>query len=160
MINEPENSQKPGRKWVRWGLLALLIGLIAFTPLPDGRGSPAQKTIQVKAGSFAYDPGIIRVNRGDLVTIELVSTDVVHGLHIDGYDLETFSEPGQSSRLSFIADRSGAFRLRCSVTCGGLHPFMIGKLEVGQNDLLWRGVAASLLALIVLGLFYKQSQFD
>jgi heme/copper-type cytochrome/quinol oxidase subunit 2 len=158
MKTEPEKGLMPGRKWVLWGLVAFLTGLIALAPLPGGSGLPSQTTIQVKASTFAFDPGVIRVNRGDLVTLELVSTDVVHGLYIDGYDLETVSEPGQTSRLSFVADRSGAFRLRCSVTCGGLHPFMVGKLEVGRNDLLWRGVAVSLLAVIVVGLLYRQSQ--
>jgi hypothetical protein len=28
-----------------------------------------------------------------------------------------------------------------------MHPFMIGKLEVGQNTLLWRAAALSVLAL-------------
>jgi hypothetical protein len=34
------------------------------------------------------------------------------------------------------------------VTCGNLHPFMIGKLQVGQNSLLWRGAALAALVLI------------
>jgi hypothetical protein len=29
-----------------------------------------------------------------------------------------------------------------------MHPFMIGKLKVGQNMLLWRAVALSGLALV------------
>jgi hypothetical protein len=34
------------------------------------------------------------------------------------------------------------------VTCGNLHPFMIGKFYVGQNTLLWR---ASALILLIVG---------
>ena len=85
------------------------------------------------------------VNPGDRVTIELVSTDVVHGMYIDGYDLDVQADPGQPQRLTFIADRAGMFRFRCSVTCGELHPFMIGKLHVGQNTLLWRGMGLAVL---------------
>jgi len=59
---------------------------------------------------------------GDHVTIDLVSTDVVHGLYLDGYDLNVTADPGQTATLSFVADRSGSFRFRCSVTCGALHP--------------------------------------
>jgi nitrous-oxide reductase len=82
------------------------------------------------------------------VTLEVVSTDVVHGIYIDDYGLETSADPGQTARLSFIADRAGSFRFRCSVTCGALHPFMIGKLKVGSNTLLWRGIGLAFLAVI------------
>jgi heme/copper-type cytochrome/quinol oxidase subunit 2 len=87
------------------------------------------------------------VNPGDRVTIELQSTDVVHGLYVDGYQVAQTVDPGQTARLTFVADRAGTFRLRCSVTCGPLHPFMIGKLVVGSNALLWRAAGLALLAL-------------
>jgi heme/copper-type cytochrome/quinol oxidase subunit 2 len=73
---------------------------------------------------------------------------VVHGLSIDGYNLETTADPGQTARLTFVADRQGSFRFRCTVTCGNMHPFMIGKLRVGQNALLWRGALLAGLVLI------------
>jgi len=69
---------------------------------------------------------------------------VVHGLYVDGYDVETVAEPGQPGRIVFVADRPGTFRLRCSVTCGDLHPFMVGKLRVGRNPWLWKGAALTL----------------
>jgi nitrous oxide reductase len=86
----------------------------------------------------------------DRVTIELTATDVVHGLSIDGYNLSTTADPGQTARLTFIADQEGSFRFRCTVTCGNLHPFMIGKLHVGQNTLLWRASGLSILALFAV----------
>jgi cytochrome c oxidase subunit 2 len=79
------------------------------------------------------------------VTIDLTSKDVVHGLSIDGYDLQISADPGQTSRLTFLADRPGTYRLRCSVSCGSMHPFMIGKLQVGNNNLLLRGAGLALL---------------
>jgi len=72
----------------------------------------------------------------------------VHGLSIDGYAIEATSDPGQTARLTFVANRGGSFRFRCTVTCGNLHPFMIGKLQVGQNELLWRGALLSVLMLV------------
>ncbi|MEW5828362.1 MAG: hypothetical protein AB1846_05675, partial [Chloroflexota bacterium] len=75
-------------------------------------------------------------------------TDVVHGLYVDGYGLDLTADPGRPATLTFTANRPGTFRLRCSVTCGALHPFMTGKLQVGPNLLLWRGLGLAFLALI------------
>jgi heme/copper-type cytochrome/quinol oxidase subunit 2 len=58
------------------------------------------------------------------------------------------ADPGQTARLSFVASQQGTFRFRCTTTCGNLHPFMVGKLEVGQNTLLWRAMALSGLVLV------------
>jgi len=102
----------------------------------------------IEAGDFAYSPAILHVNPGDKVNIELTSTDVVHGLYVDGYDVSLTADPGQPATLTFIADRPGTFRLRCSVTCGALHPFMTGKLQVGPNLLLWRGIGLAFVAFL------------
>ena len=136
------------RHWP-WFVMALLALAITIMPIPIGSGVPVSHELFIAASQYEFSPGVISVNHGDQVTIELASTDVVHGLYLDGYDLEFTADPGQSARLSFIADKSGTFRFRCSVTCGPLHPFMIGKLKVGNNTLLWRGMALSILAVVV-----------
>ena len=133
------------RHWP-WFVLALIALSIAFIPLPTGAGVPGSHEVRISASQYQFSPGVIRVNQGDQVTIELLSTDVVHGLYLDGYDLEVIADPGQTASLSFIAEKSGMFRFRCSVTCGPLHPFMIGKLKVGNNTSLWRGMALAVLA--------------
>jgi heme/copper-type cytochrome/quinol oxidase subunit 2 len=120
--------------------------LVAFTPLPIPRDEPTNRIFHVDASSFAFSPAELRVNPGDQVTIELASSDVVHGLYLDGYNLQISADPGQTTELTFIADQAGSFRFRCSVTCGDLHPFMIGKLHVGPNLLLWRGAGLAILA--------------
>jgi heme/copper-type cytochrome/quinol oxidase subunit 2 len=136
------------QNWPRL-VLALLALAITSTPLPSGTGVSGPHHVQIAASQYDFSPGVISVNKGDKVTIELDSTDVVHGLYLDGYDLEVTADPGQSASLTFIADKSGTFRFRCSVTCGPLHPFMIGKLKVGNNTLLWRGMALAVLAAAV-----------
>ena len=121
---------------------------ILFLPAPNLSAASADRHIHVEAGMFEYAPFEISVNPGDRVTIHLASTDVVHGLYIDGYDLNITSDPGQSRSLAFVADEPGSFRFRCSVTCGALHPFMIGKLNVGPNWTLLRGMGLAGLAVV------------
>ena len=130
-------------------LLLLIIALIiAFIPAPYLSISPTARHVHLAATSFAYAPSVITVNPGDHVTLELTAGDVVHGLYLDGYDLNLVAEPGQTQTLTFIADKPGTFRFRCSVTCGPLHPFMIGKLIVGVNWLFYRALGLAGLAVI------------
>lgn len=136
-----------------WAIL-LISGLaILAIPLPLWERSPTVRVFKVEASRFAYAPAVLQANPGDTVTIELTSTDVVHGLAVDGYGVETTADPGQTARLTFLADRSGSFRLRCTATCGPMHPFMIGKLQVGRNELLWRGTALAFV--VVAAVWWK-----
>jgi heme/copper-type cytochrome/quinol oxidase subunit 2 len=132
-------------------LVALALAAL-FAPLPTAKAAPAERVFRIQASRFAYDPGIIQVNPGDRVTIELEATDVVHGLSIDGYRVQTTADPGQVARVTFTADRTGSFRFRCNITCGNMHPFMIGKLHVGQNSLLLRSLGLALVA-VIAGIF-------
>jgi len=132
-----------------WLLLAVGALVAAFAPFPAGSDrTSSHHTFRVEASQYAYAPGELHVGAGDTVTIELVSTDVVHGLYVDGYGVSLEADPGQTASLTFVADRTGSFRFRCNVTCGALHPFMIGKLIVGSNTALVRG-----MALMLLGVF-------
>ena len=140
----------PVIKTIRWQLWAVWLGLVLvalFIPFPAAAALPTDRTFHIEASRFEYTPAVLTVNPGDRVTIELTATDVVHGLSIDSYNLATTADPGHTARLTFVADKLGSFRFRCTVTCGNMHPFMIGKLEVGQNRLFWRSVALFGLAL-------------
>jgi len=127
--------------------------LVAFAPLPVPATPPQARTFRVEARQFAYSPAELRVNPGDIVTLQLVSTDVVHGLYLDGYGLSVEADPGHTATLTFTADKPGSFRFRCNVTCGAMHPFMIGKLTVGVNGWLYRSISLSLIATIAFFLF-------
>lgn len=118
---------------------------VAFVPVPAAARRPVERRLRIEATARGFEPSVVRVNRGDRVTLHLVATDVVHGLYLDGYGLTVTADPGRSDSLTFIADRDGAFRFRCSVSCGALHPFLIGKLTVGRNDLLWRAAGLALV---------------
>jgi plastocyanin len=137
-----------GRSWVSWAAFAALGLAIWLVPLPLLSAPPGNHTFRIEAESYEYNPAVLRVNPMDRVTIELVSKDVVHGIYIDGYGLEVVADPGQPASLSFLASRPGTFRFRCSVTCGALHPFMIGKIQVGPNMLLWRAIGLAALAIL------------
>lgn len=132
-------------------LLLLMAGLVvAFAPLPAPTITPQARTFRMDARQYAYSPSELQVNEGDTVTIELISTDVVHGLYVDGYDVSVEADPGQTATLTFFANKPGSFRFRCNVTCGAMHPFMIGRLTVGRNDWLFRSIGFAVLGLFAI----------
>lgn len=145
-------AMKMKELWKRFGWRVIwLVTVLALLSLPFVKANAVKATaaehiVHIEASQYRFDPGVVRVDRGDTVTIELAATDVVHGLYLDGYDLQLTADPGQPARLTFVADRAGTFRFRCSVSCGAMHPFMIGKLQVGSNSLFWTGMVLALLA--------------
>ena len=147
-------------QWIAGGVTIALVLLTLLAPLPAALAvdaAPQERHVAISARSFAFEPGTVRVNRGDTVIVDLESTDVVHGLYVDGYGVSTQAEPGRPGQLTFVADRDGAFRFRCNVACGGLHPFMIGKLVVGPNLTWWRAIAATLITAVgALVIFLKR----
>ena len=142
----PLSDKAPGAI-LRWGVLFSLALAILLAPIPARAAPPVERTFRIQASRFAYSPAVLSVNPGDRVTIELVAMDVVHGLSIDGYNLQTIADPGQTARLTFVANHAGTFHFHCTVTCGNMHPFMTGKIQVGRDTLLWRVGGLALLAM-------------
>lgn len=136
----------------RLRLLALFTALalvVLLVPLPAGV-VPTVHTLTLDMHQYAFTPSRLEVNHGDQVIINLTASDVVHGFYLDGYDIQQRVEPGITQQINFTADQPGKFRYRCSVSCGSLHPFMIGELVVNGNIPLWRAVA--LLAVGLIGI--------
>jgi len=134
-------------------LATLAVVGVALVGLPSAvvRSEGVARSVRVEASSFAFTPATIEVDPGDRVTIELASADVVHGLHIEGYDVNLTADPGQPTSATFTADRPGTYRIRCSVPCGPLHPFMSGRLRVGPPSTFWRAIALAFIAVAVGG---------
>jgi len=129
--------------------LAVLIPLgIAQVPK-----TTTTRHISIDARRFGYTPGRIIVNKGDTIILRFSSSDVTHGLQLDGYPIELIARKGTTFRkhdwledkghlhtnwsrvssVKFRAQRSGKFIFRCTETCGNLHPFMSGELIVRPN---------------------------
>ena len=126
-------------------LIPVFILTILFSQAAAGK----EVRIELRAGRYSYSPGVITVNKGDLLAIKLVSEDVTHGFFLDGYDISGFVHPGETREIIIKADKVGRFTFRCSVTCGEFHPYMIGYLKVRPNINLYAGV--SLVFLLSLG---------
>jgi heme/copper-type cytochrome/quinol oxidase subunit 2 len=114
--------------------------------------TPQERTLTVTARKYAYEPAVIRVNKGDTLRLRFASLDAVHGFYLEGYDLDVKISPMRSTveaqrprtgdppetveEVTLVAERPGKFRYRCSQSCGFMHPFMLGELIVEPNPLL------------------------
>ena len=153
----PENLNQRILQWVSAGLLILgAVVIVFFFPDAQSNQAPQDRYFEINASRFSYAPGELHVNPGDRVTIKLVTTDVVHGFSLDNHNFELSADPGQPVTGTFVAGAPGVYRFRCSVTCGNLHPFMMGKLSVGSNTLVYKGLALLGLSLLAIFLFPRQ----
>ncbi len=124
----------------------LLAMAVLIVPFPEST-APTERHITLDATQFEFAPGRLEVNQGDHIIVTLVASDVVHGFYLDGYGIEVQVEPGLTKQIEFVASAPGKFHYRCSVSCGPLHPFMIGEFIVGANSPYWRAIALLAVAL-------------
>lgn len=133
----------------RAGALALFSALgilVLVAPWPVSPAPAGEREVIVRARQYAYTPGVLRVPEGVRLTLVLEADDVTHGVRIDDYGIDLVAEPGSPARATFMADRRGTFRLRCSTVCGSLHPFMLGELVVEPNLPMWRAFGVAIVA--------------
>ena len=114
-------------KSLRLGICLIAIWcLISIFAVP----SPAYRVIQVVASRYSFEPSVIKVKKGEAVTLELSSKDVKHGFNAPDLGVRAVITPGQVSKVSFTAEKTGSFTFYCDIFCGSGHDDMNGKIEV------------------------------
>ena len=99
---------------------------------PQASNGSQIKTFDISSKNFEYSQKEVRVKKGDRVMINLMATEGMHDLVVDGYDARTnVIRAGENSSLEFVADRTGKFEYYCSI---GNHRQMgmVGKLIVEE----------------------------
>lgn len=155
------------------GSLLLLGGGAGLLLSYLGQPPPQERTITISARKYAYDPPVLRVNRGDRLHLRLVSKDVTHGFYLEGYDVDAKVRPEntgiwirrpskaesyqEAEEIDFVAHRAGKFRYRCSITCGYMHPFMQGELIVAPNYLHSASLGLSLGLAVAMLLMFRRA---
>jgi plastocyanin len=86
-------------------------------PLPGGGGyllkAPDDKS-RWEVSTYRWDPGTIVVNEGDTVTLEIVGINGhEHPFTIEGYWVSDVVRRGKLTRVTFVADKPGIFKIIC-----------------------------------------------
>ena len=100
--------------------------------LPDEevKPEPQIRTFDITAKQWEFIPASITVNQGDIVRINVTSTDVDHGFVISAFGVNVEVNASQTEHVEFVADKKGTYTIFCSVFCGTGHGNMKGTLIV------------------------------
>lgn len=133
-------------------IIALFTGGIAYgvQAIIGGSGEPAEgvsvngtvKEFVISVEEWSYEPAVIKVNPGDVVKFTVTSMDVWHGFAINELGINLAIPGGETvtSEVVIPADiDDGMYTMYCSVFCGLGHPYLKGKVIVG-NPRLFLGV--------------------
>ena len=87
-------------------------------------GSPGADTF------FFRQSDLCLPERIDHVDLEFYRYHELHGLGINGYNINIVADPGETKTVTFEADKSGVFAYYCTNFCSALHQEMQGYLMV------------------------------
>ena len=109
------------------------VDIIIDNSLPEATGgADTGNTVEIDLEMFesGFDPEVIRVKEGDLVRINAVSRDMLHGIMISEYEIDERVLPIDITTIEFVADIKGEFEIICSLNCGEGHSRAVGTLIV------------------------------
>jgi cytochrome c oxidase subunit II len=96
---------------------------------PDG-----SVTVRAIGQQYSFTPGCILVPAQTPVTLRATSADVVHGILIQGTNVNTMLVPGYVSEQFMRFDRTGEYLMPCQEFCSFGHEGMWGKVRVIDKE--------------------------
>ncbi len=101
--------------------------------------APGKYELYIRAQIWSFTPNEVHVPVGSEVTFFLTSSDVQHGIKLQGTNINMMILPGQVSKLTARFDDPGTYDFVCHEYCGQLHHTMYGQLivepeQVAENE--------------------------
>ena len=97
-----------------------------------GDGVQAVHEFQVMLRKYDFNPGSLRVRKGERVKPVMAATDHDHRFKLDDFNINQKIPKGTTVVVEFTADKAGTFQFRCSDVCGVGHRSMKGTLVVEE----------------------------
>jgi cytochrome c oxidase subunit II len=120
----------------------VFVKLPTIKNVPPARAGESVLNIRVEGHQyywqFAYPGGQVSVRRmvvpvGRVVTLDVVSPDVIHSWWVPALGGKIDAIPGRTNHTWFRARRTGSFVVRCAELCGLEHAHMVGVVDVVSN---------------------------
>ncbi len=99
------------------------------TPPPPAVGPV---TIRVKAENWKFTPAVIRVKKGQKVTLALESMSGTHGFAVPTLGINAIVALGNTTLITLPTDFAGTHSFLCSIPCGAGHKDMIGQIVIEE----------------------------
>jgi nitrous-oxide reductase len=96
--------------------------------------SGSNVAVKMVAVRSSFEPNKIEVNQGDKVSVYVTNieqtTDELHGIGLNEYNINVVIDPGETKTIEFVATKPGVFPFYCTNFCSALHQEMQGYLLV------------------------------
>jgi heme/copper-type cytochrome/quinol oxidase subunit 2 len=86
--------------------------------------------LELRVDDSGFEPARLRVQKGDVVELHLVSESSTHGFGLPQYGINEMMRRGKDVVVRFTADKRGRFQFKCTTFCGEMHTKMRGSLIV------------------------------
>lgn len=102
---------------------------------------PVQKTtvsknsprvIRVTSELWKFTPNVIRVKKGENVTVSLQGLSGLHGFAVQDLGINVPVAQGKTVDVKLPTNKSGTFGFRCSIPCGQGHADMRGTIVIEE----------------------------
>lgn len=94
------------------------------------RSGAGRYDVVIVAQAWVFQPKEITVPAGAEVRIRTTSTDVIHGVHIEGTRVNAMIIPGQITEVTYTFEEPGEHLFICHEFCGANHHEMFGRITV------------------------------
>ncbi len=88
------------------------------------------KTVTVVAANFTFTPNVIRVKKGEKLTLKVESSEGDHGFAVKDLGINVVVDDGVTKTIEIPTDTAGTFTFYCSVPCGPGHKEMKGTIII------------------------------
>jgi cytochrome c oxidase subunit 2 len=85
------------------------------------RADTGPRIIKISASKFQFAPKRIVLKKGEPVTLQLTSTDRIHGFLIRALKIDTDIVPGKAKDMTVTPQVAGTFKAICDHYCGVGH---------------------------------------
>lgn len=106
-------------------LIVVLSGAISFA-----WATPSEKVIKVVSKRFVFEPSEIVLKKGEAVTLEITTQDVLMGFNVPDLNQRADILPKQVARVHLKPEKTGTFPFLCDIFCGSGHENMNGTIKV------------------------------
>jgi cytochrome c oxidase subunit II len=112
------------------------VSVRAQAPAPAAERAVPERTVEVTAERFAFQPSEIKIPVGTTLTVVLKSDDTTHGFRIkgEGVNVQIPKRGRGTVTATFTPAKAGTYTFECSRVCGAGHGFMRGTIVVVEPE--------------------------